>query len=225
MSVFSLKIISVISMFLDHYNYTIFPRQIYFSYIGRLAFPIFAFLISQGYIHTKNLKKYFIRLLLCAFISQIPFHLLFKTESLNTIFTLILGLLCIYTYDKTYTWLKQRNKYTLCSFIIPLLIILLGSIIRTDYGSFGICLIFIFYLFRKSKIISTIASILLIVIHYFYRYYGAPLNIYLPTMLFTIIPIFIIIFYNNKKGINMKYIFYIFYPLHLTLLYILTLSR
>ena len=75
MSSFVLKMIAIISMFIDHIGYVIFGKFSYFNYIGRLAFPIFAFQISEGYIHTKNLKKYFLRLFLFAIISQIPFML------------------------------------------------------------------------------------------------------------------------------------------------------
>ena len=61
MSSFVLKIIAVITMFIDHLGYTIFGKFSYLNYIGRISFPIFAFQISEGYIHTKNLKKYFMR--------------------------------------------------------------------------------------------------------------------------------------------------------------------
>ena len=63
MSSFVLKIIAVVSMLIDHSSYLIFNEFSFMNYIGRLAFPIFAFLITEGYIHTSNLKKYFFRLL------------------------------------------------------------------------------------------------------------------------------------------------------------------
>ena len=75
MSAFGLKIIAIITMIIDHLGYAIFGEFSFFNYIGRIAFPIFAFQISEGYIHTKNLKKYFLRLFLFAIISQIPFML------------------------------------------------------------------------------------------------------------------------------------------------------
>ena len=75
MSSFILKMIAIVSMFIDHLGYAIFSKFSYFNYIGRLAFPIFAFQISEGYTHTKNLKRYFFRLFLFALISQVPFML------------------------------------------------------------------------------------------------------------------------------------------------------
>ena len=105
MSAFTLKIIAVITMFIDHIGYIVYNGKIpYLNFIGRLSFPIFAFQISEGYIHTKNLKKYFFRLFLFAIISQFPFMLfdsLFIDEFyLNVFFTLLLGLLSIFIYDK-----------------------------------------------------------------------------------------------------------------------------
>ena len=74
MSAFVLKMIAMITMFIDHLGYVVHNGSIsWFNYIGRFAFPIFAFQISEGYIHTKDLKKYFFRLFLLAIISEIPY--------------------------------------------------------------------------------------------------------------------------------------------------------
>lgn len=96
MSAFVLKIIAIITMFIDHLGYAIYGRLSFFNYIGRIAFPIFAFQISEGYIYTKNLKKYLLRLFVFAIISQIPFLLFYsifsKNFALNIFFTLLLGM-------------------------------------------------------------------------------------------------------------------------------------
>jgi len=104
MSAFVLKIIAMITMTCDHVSYLIFGGFSFLNYIGRIAFPIFAYQISEGYIHTSNLRKYFLRLLVFALISQIPFSLFLSMYSdnfyLNIFFTLLLGLLAITVYDK-----------------------------------------------------------------------------------------------------------------------------
>ena len=83
MSSFVLKIIACFTMFIDHVGYLIFNGDSsWFNYVGRLAFPIFAFQISEGYIHTHDVKKYLLRLILFAFISQIPFLLFHSITSL-----------------------------------------------------------------------------------------------------------------------------------------------
>ena len=103
MTSFVLKIIAMITMFCDHLGDAIYRSISPFNYIGRIAFPIFAFQISEGFLHTKNLKRYFIRLMAFALISQIPYILfisLFSNEiKLNIFFTLTLGLIAIWLYD------------------------------------------------------------------------------------------------------------------------------
>lgn len=104
MTSFILKCIAMATMFVDHFGDAYFKNTTLMNLVGRIAFPIFAFQISEGYIHTKNLKKYFLRLFLFAVISQIPFYLfnsIFKPDfTINVFGTLFLGLLSIYVYDK-----------------------------------------------------------------------------------------------------------------------------
>ena len=92
MSSFVLKIIAMTTMLTDHLGDSIFNYANFMNVIGRIAFPIFAFQISEGYIHTKNLKKYFLRLFVFALISQAPFMLFLSMFSsgftLNIFFTL-----------------------------------------------------------------------------------------------------------------------------------------
>lgn len=103
MSAYVLKLIAIITMVFDHSGYLIYGHLSWMNFVGRIAFPIFAFQISEGYIHTHNLKKYFVRLIIFALISQIPYawfgYCFFSKMSLNIIFTLILGLLSISIYE------------------------------------------------------------------------------------------------------------------------------
>ena len=102
MSSFVLKVIAIITMFCDHFGDAFIGHTSFFNLIGRIAFPIFAFQITEGYIHTKSLKKYMTRLGIFAIISQIPFILFIRkfinptSISLNVFFTLFLGLLSIF---------------------------------------------------------------------------------------------------------------------------------
>ena len=119
MSAFVLKIIAIISMTFDHMSYLIFGEFSFMNYIGRIAFPIFAYQITEGYIHTHNLKKYFFRLFIFALISQIPFmlfsSLLSDEISLNIFFTLLLGLGAITIYDAL-NKIERKNKITHISY-------------------------------------------------------------------------------------------------------------
>lgn len=216
MTSFTLKIIACITMFIDHLGYIIFHKFSYFNYIGRLAFPIFAFQISEGFVHTKNLKKYFLRIGLFAIISQIPFHLFHATFSnefsLNVFFTLFLGLLAIYVYDKI--------SYKPLGLAIAFAISYVANIIKADYGYFGVLLVFCFYLFKDNHVLTLISFFILLLLKYVpnmvkYNFYGVYALLFLCTFS-AIIPIFL---YNKKQGKKIKYFLYIFYPVHLLILY------
>ena len=216
MSSFVLKLIAVTSMLIDHSGYLIFNGFSFMNYIGRLAFPIFAFLITEGYIHTSNLKKYFSRLLIFAIISQIPYMLLFNNDfTLNILFTLALGLLAITVYNKV------KNKLLGILFVIFSSII--AELLHLDYGWFGIAIIFIFYIFKTKKIYMNMLFAFATFINYIY-YFAKTLRIeYLLIILFCTLSLIPINLYNGKKGKNIKYFLYIFYPLHLIVLYLIKL--
>ena len=123
MTSFTLKLIAMITMFIDHFGYAIMGQFSFFNLFGRLAFPIFAFQISEGFIHTKSVKKYLLRLIIFALISQIPFSLFTyyivhsNPFTLNVFFTLAFGLVSIYIYDliiklfdKICNDIKSRNS-------------------------------------------------------------------------------------------------------------------
>ena len=216
MSSFVLKIIALVTMLCDHAGYLIFDRFSFMNYIGRLSFPIFAYLITEGFIHTSNLKKYFSRLLIFAFISQIPYMLLFNdTFTLNVLFTLSLGLLAITIYN------KLKNKVLGILFVI--LSAVLAHLLHFDYGWFGITTIFIFYIFKKEKIYMNILFGITTFINYFYYFIKTSRIEYLIITLCCILSLIPINLYNGKKGKNIKYFLYLFYPLHLIILYLINL--
>ncbi len=222
MSSFVLKLVALISMLFDHTSYYLFRNNFSaFNLIGRLAFPIFSFQLTEGFIHTKSKKKYAIRLLVFAIISQIPF-MLFRTKyinsdfSLNIFFTLLLGLICI--------WIYNKNK--IYGIISLFAISAISELIKCDYGMYGILIIFIFYIFKEKRFLMNISFIIVTIIKYLSHIIIIPLKMnyiyaYISLCIFTIISIIFINFYNKKEGPKMKYLFYIFYPLHLLLLYFL----
>ena len=234
MSAFSLKIIAIISMTFDHVSYLIFDKFSFINYIGRIAFPIFAYQITEGYIHTHNLKKYFFRLFIFSLISQIPFmlfsSLLSDEISLNIFFTLLLGLGAITIYDAL-NKIECKNKITHISYnLIGLagvcLFAFLANIARCDYGYFGVFIIFFFYLFRNKKLLMNATFIAMVFIYYGQRLLFSTAYIpYLLIIIFTIFPLLFINLYNHKKGKDTKYFLYIFYPLHLLIIYGLSLLQ
>ncbi len=219
MTGFIIKIIACLTMILDHIKYAIPITDNYFTqYLGRISFPLFAFLITEGYVHTSNLKKYYKRLIIFALISQIPF-MLFRTlvgkwQMLNIMFTLLLGLTAILIYDK---W---KNKFISCLAVI--LIIYSGKILSVDYGWWGVAIIFVIYLFRDKKILLTISYIVLTIVYYYLIFGNVLLKIRnMFYLIYTIVPIIFILLYNGKQGRKIKYFFYAFYPVHMIVLYII----
>ena len=131
LSGFDLKIIAVITMIIDHAGAFLFPQAKILRIIGRISFPIFAFLICEGYEHTKDVKKYMLRLLLFAVISE-PFFDLAMSGTIfslnngqNVIFTLLIGVVTIYFCERNGTW------------IWSMIGMVAGDFIAGDYGAFG----------------------------------------------------------------------------------------
>jgi len=196
-----LKMIGIVSMFIDHVGIILFPQVIILRIIGRLAFPIFAFAIANGYEHTLNLKKYFFRLLIFAVISQIPFMLTINFMELNFLFTLTVSLAVLHFFKK-----KQR--------FAAIIFIVLSVIIPMDFGLYGVLLPSFFYFFKKNLLI--IAAFTLSTIFHTIIWQWA-------IQLFSVLGLLLILFLQDTKSkLHLpKYFFYWFYPGHLIILLII----
>jgi hypothetical protein len=209
MSTFDLKCIAVLSMLIDHMGAYIFPDQVWMRYVGRLAFPIYCFLLVQGFLHTKDVKKYLGRLFLFALISEVPYDLIWSNELINfkrqnVFFTLFLGLLAVCVL----AWLGNIWIRLAALAVIALLT---HFVVKPDYGLGGLAMIVCFYLFRGERMIFELGlSIGAINIGYYGGIQSA-----------AVVALFPIYMYNGKKGPSAKYFFYAFYPVHLLLLYLI----
>ncbi|MCA9765295.1 MAG: hypothetical protein KC455_02630 [Carnobacterium sp.] len=183
--------------------YSLFYQlYVVFRLIGRISFPIFAFLLVEGFLHTHHLKKYISQLGLFALLSEIPFDLASKGVLLefshqNIFFTLFIGLLCIASFDSFDK--KQDSRW-----IILLLALLVSELLKVDYSIIGVLSIFIFYYFHDRVLLRTLLN--------------GPLFLMNLTAIFSFIPIQL---YNGKRGKQNKAFFYLFYPGHLFLLYLI----
>jgi hypothetical protein len=219
MSSLVLKIIALTTMIIDHYGAIFQSSELIFRYIGRLAFPIYCFLIVEGYFYTKDVKKYATKLLIFALISEIPFDYAFfgriDWSHQNIFFTLFIGLIAIFLLD------NPKNKNSFNSLIIILAATSLANFLNTDYSFIGIIYILAFY---KTKSYSRLNRVLIV---------GAIMFItnYLSTSYiqqFSLLALPIIFLYNGKQGLKIKALqmfFYIAYPLHLAIFAIINLSR
>ncbi len=228
-----LKIIAAAFMLLDHMWSTIAPDQMWLTAAGRIAFPIFAFQIAEGFYYTKNRKKYFFRMLIFAAISEIPFNLIAGGGMIypihqNVMFTFCISILIMMLLEKAKA--KNMTVFIIAAIITVPLSFLIGFITFVDYFGYGIWTVLIFYLFRGVKFgqIAELAGI--VYINWFMiggLVYYVPLfghQIEIPEQGFAILALIPIWLYNGKKGYSGKaaqYFFYIFYPAHMLILYIL----
>ena len=207
----TLKVIALVSMTIDHVGYYVVGVQMgsgdsyiyeWMRSVGRLAFPIFCFLIVEGYLHTHNLKRYMITLLVTAFISEIPWHLLGNHDSHNVIFTLFLGLTAVHVISR----LKDNRWSVLFTMTITAG---LAWLLNTDYSWNGVFLIVVFFLFRERKLLTVPFGFP------FLMEYG---------VVGTVIGLMLPLGYNGCRGFihgrYMKYLFYVYYPLHLMVIWL-----
>lgn len=207
----TLKLIALVTMFIDHFGLAIVywsdSRIPYYQLcrnIGRIAFPIYCFLLVEGFFHTRSRLRYAASLLIFAILSEIPFNLvlgarLWLPEYQNVFFTLLFGLLAIWAME------KLRKKHTLLMLLPAACAMAAAYLMQTDYDFKGVLLIIILYLFRERPLPRFVCGALCL-----YWEWKA---------IFAWIPITL---YNGErgwlKGPVLKYLFYVFYPVHLLLL-------
>lgn len=240
----TIKLIAIIAMFIDHIGAIILERvmlnrgmgmtgdidtllvgieqnavlysvNVICRLIGRIGFPIFCFLLIEGFQHTHNIKKYAGRLFLFALVSEIPFNLAFSgrfiyTEYQNVFFTLLIGLLVMIGFR----WIEENgNMHKALRVLSYLLVLAVGmaaaEFIKTDYSAFGVLTIAVMYYFRKRKTWSVGMGCVTL----------TAMTLAEITAFFAIIPISK---YNGQRGWNMKWLFYAFYPAHILLLYLIS---
>ena len=228
-----LKIFAMTVMLLDHLWATIVPGNQWMTLLGRLAFPIFAFLIVEGFVHTSDFKKYVKRLLIFGIISEIPFNLITTGSFIfpfhqNVMFTLLLGLLCINQLDKIKN--NKDKKFIIKTILKVLGLLVVGLVGFVDYGITGILTIIVFYLFRNIKfgrVLQLISFILLYIV--FFKGFGIVIELFgkeyfLPQQSFCILSLIPIWLYNGERGKKNKllqYGFYLFYPVHMIIIYLI----
>lgn len=198
MNAFSIKILAAVLMVVDHVGFFFFPEHQIFRIIGRVSFPLFAFLIVNGFRYTKDVKMYFLRLFIFANIIQLPS--LFMYIPVNVVYTLSFGLLCLIFIES--------ESSVIIRFLGVCSILVLTYFLEPDYSTYGVLLIIVIYLFDTKYVLLALFMAALSVFSY---------GLY-NIQIFSVIAVLPIFLYNGKPGIRIKYFFYIFYPGHLLLL-------
>ena len=229
----TLRLVAVLLMISDHVWATTMSFGNWMTYIGRMAFPIFAFQIAEGFIHTKDFKKYALRLLAFGLVSEIPFNLFYSSRWFNpyhqnVMFTLLLGLLAIRVIDNLKKDISAKN---IGKSVLWLLLIGIGGTLGfVDYGFLGVLTVVMFYLcrgYRFTPILQLIGMILINIVFFegqvfIFDVFGKTVEI--PSQGFAVFSLIPIWLYNGKKGKSSKvlqYGFYAFYPVHMLILYLI----
>ena len=146
-----------------------------------------------------------------------------ESNTLNIFFTLFLGLTSIYIYDRIVKTASNKIFAIVISCIFVISIACLSQLTKCDYGFYGVIIIFLFYLFKDNKFKMSIAFILATIFKYLNIFLNYGYNsFYMNITLFTILALVPILLYNKTKGPNIKYFLYVFYPVHLVLIYIVS---
>ena len=215
----ALKIIAMISMLIDHIGYYLFPRVLVLRAIGRIAFPIFAFMIAEGCAHTRNRKRYFWMIAGLGGFCQVFTLLLKHSLHLNVLITFSCSISIVYCID---AWIRAERKRTRILSSIALAVIVFATIVfprlfpqygyTFEYDFLGILLpVALYYLPKKSyRLIYLAATIVAMILQWgvWVRPFG-------------LLAIPLLALYSGKRGkAQLKYLFYIFYPVHLAVLYL-----
>ena len=213
-----LKLLAVLTMIVDHTasallwedetvlvrigEYTL-DRYSVMRLIGRISFPLFAFLLVEGFLHTRNLKRYALNLLLAALLSEIPWNLehsgslLYRNQ--NVLFTLFFGLMGIWVIRDF-----SRDAGKECALLLGLTVLVI--LFRADYGLSGFGFILMLYLLRERKLYQAVLGCCILSSHWVAGLAFIPISLY-----------------NGKRGFirsrTLKYAFYLIYPVHLLILY------
>lgn len=205
---FTLKMIAIVAMLIDHVGAVLLPQYRILRIIGRIAFPIFTYTLVEGFIYTHDVKKYMMRMGILALISEIPFDLaitgkFFEFGHQNVFFSLFLGLLMLYLMTKAPNELR--------SLLCVLVILFVARCLRVDYGYRGLLMIFWYYQYRNNNLMKILGI--------------AFINVFLMGgsqiyALFALIPILL---HNGEQGPKCKKFFYGFYPIHLLVIYFINM--
>ena len=235
MSSFILKLIAAVSMLCDHAGIILFPGVPVLRVIGRLAFPLYAFCIAEGFRYTRNRRRYFLRVFVLGILCQIVYTVAERDLYLGILLTFSFSIVLMALADcvkKAFAgeksalselffrisgreWTNRTDRAVSLGLTVTavLALMLLTSRITVDYGFFGILLPVSANLFedRRMRIVSFACCLLAVAVSF-----GASFRI----QYWSLLALPLLLLYNGKPGrVRMKYFFYIFYPAHMAILY------
>lgn len=226
-----LKLIAMVCMLIDHTWGILVSGQNWMNCVGRLAFPIFAFQVAEGYAHTKNFKKYLLRLLVFALVSEIPYNFMtggwwINPLGQNVMFTFLLALLLIRVID------RARARHWALGLLAVAVGGILGYFVGTftfvDYYGSGILMVLVFWLFREVKFgwLIQLAAMIYVNVEMLGGLGFEVGGHFIPNQAFAVLAMIPILLYNGQQGRGgraFRWVCYAFYPVHVLILVLIAL--
>lgn len=221
----TLKIIALISMIIDHIGVMIFPNALWLRCLGRISLPIFAYMIAEGCKYTRSPIKYFLRIFILGALCQAVYFFAVGTLYLSTVVSFAFSVAAIFSIKGMLSEKSGRRERILCGAALALILLLMLTLrfppkalqplgILLDYGIFPFLIPILLYFIpsKEWRICALIPLLYLLSLNYEWE----------QLLAFAALPILLL--YNGQKGKrNLKYLFYIAYPLHLGLIFLITL--
>ena len=233
----TIRLIAISTMLCDHIWVTIAHEYTWLTYIGRIAFPLFAFLLVEGFYHTSSRSNYLLRLLTFAVISEIPFNLMRSgrfgdPNHQNVLWTLALGLLAIMAIHFMKSKLNNVVVTGIVTVAVATFTMYVADSLLTDYYGFGVLTILLFYTMRNLRYAKLGHLLGMILINVVWMS-GASVSLLLlgqtvsfPLQSFALVALLFIWKYNGTRGTDnwiLQYASYAFYPVHMLILGLLAL--
>lgn len=228
-----LKLIAMVCMLIDHTWGVLVDGNLWMTCVGRLAFPIFAFQVAEGYARTKNFKQYLLRMFLFALIAEIPYNFMtggwwFNPMGQNVLFGFCLSLLLIRLIDKARA--KHWGLGLAAAAVGAVLGYFVGMFTFVDYYGYGILMVLVFWLFREIRFgwLIQLAAMLYINLEMIGGLGFHVGDVFVPTQAFAVLSLIPIWLYNGRQGWKSKgfrYACYAFYPAHMLILVLIALLR
>lgn len=219
----TLKLIAAALMLIDHVGAILLPETVILRCIGRLAFPVFAFFVAEGYTHTRDFRKYVLRMAIWAAVSEIPFNLefghFFVPGRQNVLWTFCLALLTLRGLD------RLRRVPGAIGYAGAALVLAAGfaagELLHVDYGGWGVLSVALFYLCRQGRYArpGLLAGMLVLNGLCIGSMKTAVFGIQVPIQIFAVAALPLLWLYNGRPGAKgWRWAFYVFYPTHLLVL-------
>lgn len=213
-----LKLIAAVTMLIDHAGVILFPQYRFLRIIGRLAFPIYAYFIAEGFRYTKSRKRYFFRVFTLGLLCQVVYTIVERDIYLGILLTFSLSIALMALQEKAIArWKNGKLDWMGLYFLSVFAVFLLTQLVVVDYGFFGVMLPVITALFQdKPKRLCAFSAGLLVLS-------AEQCILGSATQFFSLFALIPLILYNGKQGkYRLKNFFYIFYPAHMVFLYALS---